>query len=152
LFGGQKTDHYWTQVEALLDYRQRFAEALRQADGGPIDVILAPATSLPAVTHGATRDLLTAGGYATLYNVLGYPAGVVPVTRVRADEETSRPPSRDLIAKLARQVELGSAGLPVGVQVIARPWQEHVALAAMRAIAEGARASADYPSTPIDPR
>lgn len=28
----------------------------------------------------------------------------------------------------------GSAGLPVGVQVVARPWREHVALAAMQAI------------------
>jgi hypothetical protein len=36
--------------------------------------------------------------------------------------------------KLARQVEQGSAGLPVGVQVVARPGADHVALAAMAAI------------------
>ena len=45
----------------------------------------------------------------------------------------------------ALKVELGSAGLPVGVQVVARPWREHVALAAMRAIEEVVRARSDYP-------
>jgi len=34
----------------------------------------------------------------------------------------------------AYETEVGSAGLPVGVQVVARPWREHVALAAIKAI------------------
>lgn len=39
------------------------------------------------------------------------------------------------IAVRSRQAgQVGSAGLPVGVQVAARPWREHVALAAMQAI------------------
>jgi fatty acid amide hydrolase len=152
MFGDHGTDHYWSCVEAQLDYQQRFADVLDHADGGPIDLILAPVCSLPAFTHGATRDLLTAGGYATLYNLLGYPAGVVPVTRVRSGEESARAMSRDLIVKLARKVEQGSKGLPVGVQVIARPWQEHLALAAMRAIETAARERPDFPLTPTDPR
>ena len=45
----------------------------------------------------------------------------------------------------ASKVELGSAGLPVGVQVVARPWREHIALAAMRTIEEVVRARSDYP-------
>jgi fatty acid amide hydrolase len=32
------------------------------------------------------------------------------------------------------------------VQVIARPWQDHVALAAMQAIETAARRRADYPA------
>ena len=46
------------------------------------------------------------GGYTLLHNVLGWPAGVVPVTRVRADEESDRPPSSDLVEKVARRSEL----------------------------------------------
>jgi fatty acid amide hydrolase len=34
----------------------------------------------------------------------------------------------------ARATERGSAGLPIGVQVAARPWREDVALAVMGAI------------------
>jgi len=141
------TAHYWRLAEALSDYREAFAQALDTADGGSIDVLLGPATALPAWTHGAGMELLTAGAYTFLYNALGYPAGVVPVTRVRTDEEATRPATRDLV-KRAREVDLGSAGLPVAVQIAARPWQEHVALAAMACVQMAARSETEYPHTP----
>lgn len=144
-FGYKDTWHYWQLVEAQMDYQRRFLEALDRADGGPFDLILCPACSLPAVTHGSARDLIVAGGYAALYNLLGYPTGVVPVTRVRADEEVGRASSKDRVQQTARKVELGSTGLPVGVQVVARPWREHVALAAMQAIEEIVSTRSDYP-------
>ncbi|HNP69838.1 MAG TPA: amidase family protein [Kouleothrix sp.] len=148
-FGYSDTAHYWECVEAQLAYRQRFADALDQAEGGPLDVILSPACALPAFTHGASQDLGTAGSYTVLYNALGYPAGVVPFTRVRLGEEVGRAPSRDRVEEVARRVEQGSAGLPVGVQVAARPWRDHVALAAMRAIEQAALARPDFPATPL---
>jgi fatty acid amide hydrolase len=77
---------------------------------------------------------------------------VVPVSRVRADEQVGRAPTRDAVEKVARQVEQGSAGLPVGVQVVARPWREHVALAAMAAIERAARARPEFPATPVQNR
>jgi fatty acid amide hydrolase len=147
-FGYRDTDHYWQLVEAQMEYRQRFQNALDQADGGPFDVLLCPACALPAFTHGSARELVTAGAYAHLYNVLGYPAGVVPLTRVRPGEDSGRPLSRDLVAKTARHVELGSAGLPIGVQVVARPWRDHVALAVMSALETVARQREDYPDLP----
>jgi fatty acid amide hydrolase len=140
---------YWDNLEAQIDYRQEFADALDAATGGPFDLILAPPSSLPAFTHGASRDLLTAGAYASLYNLLGYPAGVVPFTRIRNGEETDRDPGRDLVLRLAQKVETDSAGLPVGVQVIARPWQEHIALAAMAVLETAARQQPDFPQTPV---
>jgi fatty acid amide hydrolase len=133
-FGRRDAAHYWELVEQQIDHAKRFAHALDTAAGGPFDIILCPPCATPALTHGASKDLATLGAYACLYNLLGYPAGVVPVTRVRAGEESARPASRDVVEKLARKVEEGSAGLPVGVQVVARPWQEPVALAAMAAI------------------
>jgi len=148
-FGHRDTANYWQLVEAQHDYRERFLAALDSADGGPFDVVLSPACPLPAFTHGAAADLVTAGPYSILFNVLGYPAGVVPVTRVRPGEESERAASRDRVVAAARKVEAGSAGLPLGVQVAARPWQEHVALAAMQAIEEGAKAGSDFPATPV---
>lgn len=144
-FGHRDTLHYWQLVEAQMEYQRRFLHALDHDEGGPFDLILCPACALPAFTHGSSRDLTLAGGYTALYNVLGYPTGIVPVTRVRSDEEVGRTPSRNSMEQAARKVELGSAGLPVGVQVGARPWREHVALAAMRAIEEIASTRNDYP-------
>jgi fatty acid amide hydrolase len=54
-----------------------------------------------------------------------------------------------MVEKVALQVEQGSAGVPIGVQVVARPWREHVALAAMYAIEQAAKPRADAPRTPI---
>ena len=144
-FGFHKTAHYWELVEAQMDYRTRFIEALDNGIGGPFDLILCPPCALPAMTHGATKDLITAGGYACLYNLLGWPAGVVPFSRVREDEQVGRKHSGDLVNKAALKVEQGSAGLPLGVQVVARPWREHVALAAMAEIEKQARQRADFP-------
>lgn len=147
-FGHGDTAHYWKLVEAQIDYQQRFQAALDQGEGGPFDLILCPAMSLPAWKHGAARDLTLGGAYAILYNLLGYPAGVVPVTRVRADEESDRAASSDMVQRAARQTEQGSAGLPIGVQVVARPWREHVALAAMQEIE---RVASNQPGFPFRP-
>lgn len=144
-FGYKSTHHYWQLIEAQMEYQQRFLEALDHADGGPVDVLLCPAVSLPAWTHGVARELVTAGAYANLYNVLGYPTGVVPLTRVRAGEEVERQSSRDIVEETARKIEQNSAGLPIGVQIVARPWREHVALAAMSAIEQVASTREDYP-------
>jgi len=144
-FGYKHTHDYWQLIETQMDYQQRFQEALDRAEGGPLDVLLCPAASLPAWTHGAARELATAGAYANLYNTLGYPTGVVQFARVRPDEEVGRQPSRDIVEETARKVEQGSAGLPIGVQVVARPWREHVALAVMRVIERAASTRDDYP-------
>lgn len=148
-FGYRDTFHYWKLVEAQDAYQRQFELALDSEEGGPFDLIVCPAAALPAFPHGASKDLVIAGGYAVLYNVLGYPAGVVPVTRVQPDEESRRNRSRDGMERAARLAEQGSAGLPIGVQIVARPWCEHVALAAMRAIEDGVRGRPDFPVTPV---
>ncbi len=147
-FGYRDADHYWRLVEAQHAYQRDFAAALDHDEGGPFDLVICPAHALPALPHGASRNLITAGAYAIFVNVLGYPAGVVPVTRVRQGEESDRKASVDVVVRAARAAERGTAGLPVGVQVVARPWREHVALAAMRAIEAGARASGEHPGMP----
>lgn len=144
-FGYPARLHLATMERELAGYRERFAGALDQASAGPLDLILCPTCPLPAYTHGASQQLGVGGGYAALYNLLGYPAGNVPITQVRPNEEIGRVASLDLVERAARAVEHGSAGLPVGVQLVARPWQEHVALAAMRALLDAARALPSYP-------
>jgi len=76
-------------------------------------ILLCPVASIPAFRHGErswtidshTVQYLDAWSYTEWFNLLGTPAVIVPVGR--SDE-----------------------GLPIGVQIVARPWQEEVVLAA----------------------
>jgi fatty acid amide hydrolase len=144
-----------TSAEVLMDLlgdRLAYEDAFRGAlDAGGYDLVLCPALPLPAPPHDATPRIPHAFTAVTLFNLLGWPAGVVPVTTVRPGEETDRPESADRWQQAARTAEVGSVGLPVGVQVAARPWREDVALAAMSAIESEVRPRPGFPATPIDP-
>lgn len=83
-----------------------------------------------------------------LWNVLQFPAGIVPVTRVRPDE-TTRVGGKGRFEKRAAEVDAASAGLPVGVQIVTRPWREDLALALMRAVERGVRDDEGWPKTPV---
>lgn len=136
---------YFALTQAVTAYRTRFLAAL---EAGGLDAIICPPLATPAVPHAQSGQLGDYASYAQLYNVLGMPAGVVAATRVRPAEESDRPPSKDAVEQAARIVEQGSAGLPVGVQVVARHWREDVALAVMAALERAFSARPDYPARP----
>jgi fatty acid amide hydrolase len=114
-----------------------------------LDLVLCPATATAAPQHGVTGDFTAAAVYTTRYNLLNLPAGVVPLTRVRPNE-TERTEKADRLDKKAAHIQRGSAGMPIGVQVVGRPWREDVVLAAMLAIEHEARAASEFPKVPID--
>ena len=60
------------------------------------------------------------GWFHFVANLLAWPAGTVPVTTTRSDEEDYMPPLReqDSMYRLAKKACEGSAGLPVGVQIM----------------------------------
>jgi len=104
--------------------------------------------SKSVVTAG---DLFDAGSYAYLANLLGLPAGTVPVIRVQLDEESDRRAGRDPADRLASGSEHGSAGSPVAVQVIGRPWREDLVLAAMAEVERATRSAGSAPRLPANP-
>ena len=110
-----------------------------------LDAIIFPPYALPAIRHGTATDLLMAGCYAYITNLVGLPAGVIGVTRVRPDEESDRSMKRELSDRLARKAEQNSAGLPVGVQIAARHWREDVVLALMSELEKQCQGGNDYP-------
>ncbi len=114
-----------------------------------IDLVLCPATATPAPQHGSTGDFTAAAVYTTRYNVLNLPAGVVPITRVRPNE-TDRKERVDRLDKKAASIERGSAGLPIGVQLVGRPWHEETVLAAMKVVETAAKSGSEFPSLPIN--
>lgn len=116
-------------------------EAVVEAWRDHHDVIVCPVSALPALRHGTAASLVVAAAPCLLANLVDLAAGSVPVTRVEVGEERGRPWSPDPVRRLARRTDEGSAGLPIGVQVVAldrRPGVgEAVVLEAMRAIAAG---------------
>ena len=80
-------------------------------------ILLCPPAAVPAFRHGErnwviegkTVHYLDAWSYAEWFNLLGNPAAVVPVSR-------------------------NSEGLPVGVQIVGRPWEEEQVLCVAAAL------------------
>jgi Asp-tRNA(Asn)/Glu-tRNA(Gln) amidotransferase A subunit family amidase len=101
----------WMQRDLL---RARFLAQMRE-----YPILLCPVASIPAFKHGErvwqiegkTIDYLDAWSYTEFFNLLGNPAVAVPVSR-------------------------SAGGLPIGVQIVGRPWQEEEVLSVAAALEE----------------
>ena len=91
-------------------------------------VLLCPTAAIPAFRHGErewkvegkTVKYLDAWSYCEWFNLLGFPAVVVPMG-------------------------LSKDGLPIGVQIVGRPWEEELVLTIAAALEE---ARGLFPSLP----
>jgi fatty acid amide hydrolase len=144
--GPKTAAELWHLTAQLRDYR---AALLDSMDRLGVDVLLCPPLATPALPHGASENFALASSYSMVFNVTQMPAGVVPVTRVRGGE-TVRAESRDSVERNAARIDARSEGLPVGVQVVARPWKDHVAIAVMAAIEAGVAGDSGFPATPVE--
>lgn len=93
---------YW-DVAADMNELERKYSATFASEG--YDALLLPPVACVATPHRDIRDLILALSYSFLPNLLHYPAGVVPVTTVREDEQHYNlqkipPRERDSVAKL----------------------------------------------------
>jgi fatty acid amide hydrolase len=141
-------DQFWQLTARKTAYVASVIGGLQERG---IDAILCPPHALPAMQHTKGFDLLAAGSYSYLFNLLSFPAGVVSLTRVRAGEDSARKASGDKVLQQARAVDQGSVGLPVSVQVAALPWRDDVALAVMAALETAFRDKDDYPGNSVVP-
>lgn len=134
----------------LTEQRDRLrGEVLAAWNRDHLDAVICPPYATPALRPLQFRDFPVGGCYSIRYNLLDFPAGVVPITRVKPGDEPRR--GGDRFDRAARRAETGSQGLPVGIQVVARPYAEHVVLALMTALVQARRGRDDYPATPVDP-
>jgi len=118
-------------MKARAECAERFASIVEGCDA-----VVCPVSSLPALPHGAAARLVLAASPCLLANLLDLPAGAVPVTTVGRDEARTRSWSLDPVLRAAAAADRGSAGLPIGVQVIGCPGAtEGTVLATMRLIA-----------------
>jgi fatty acid amide hydrolase len=145
-WGRFNVEEYWRLLEERRGWRAKFFTALDEAR---LDALLCPPMPGAAFPHGFNNRIGISNHYCLVANLLGLPAGVVAATRVRPGEEaTPVTKTRDVGLRALGEAERGSAGLPVGVQVLARPFQDHVVLALMALLETHFRAQPDYPQAP----
>jgi fatty acid amide hydrolase len=143
--GEKSVADLWRLTDRLRAYRFRVLDAM---DAAKVDVIVCPVYATAALPHGLSKNFTLASSYSMVWNAVQFPAGVVPVTRV-LEHETKRRAAKDSLDKQAAKVDKASVGLPIGVQVVARPWREATVLAVMQAVEDGVRGDADFPHTPV---
>jgi fatty acid amide hydrolase len=132
-------------LEACRAYRHDFTQAL---DAAEVDVLVCPPSGVTAHPHGMSPALEGMAFTCELFNLLGVPAGVVSISRVRPREEQARRRPGSPAERAAATAGLGSAGLPVGVQVAGRHWAETAVLDVMELLENRVRDTADYPAAP----
>ena len=91
-------------IEQLDEVRSQLHRYMQK-----VDLIVCPVMAMPAVLHGESAKPGYADGYNEPHNITGWPVAVV---RVATSPEN----------------------LPIGVQLVAQPWREDVALAAARVV------------------
>jgi fatty acid amide hydrolase len=145
---GKKPVHaFWDLVARRTELRRAEIDAWNRVE---IEALLCPAHVVPAMAHQTSGDFVPSLAVQFRWTLLNFPAGVVPVTRVR-ESETHLPARGDRIERKVAAVCEGSAGLPVGVQLVARPYDERTLLATMLAVESGVRDNDDFPHTPVTP-
>uniref|UniRef100_A0A665UE85 Fatty-acid amide hydrolase 1 n=1 Tax=Echeneis naucrates TaxID=173247 RepID=A0A665UE85_ECHNA len=124
----------WEQHAAAEDYTKEVIEDWRRCN---IEVMLCPVVG-PAYSLfycGKVSGTLT---YAMLYNLLNFPAGVVPVSMVTAEDEEElkhyKGIYQDHMDKLFKEAVTGGEGLPVAVQCVALPWRDELCLRLMKEV------------------
>jgi fatty acid amide hydrolase len=128
-FGG-KGDFYRKELEAKQQaFIQKFFDAMNNSSIGKLEAIISPVCALPAYLHNTADKLGLGGIYTALHNVTGFPAGVATISKVRKNEAIGRKRTADLLIRTASKIEERSSGLPLAVQIAARPWNEQIIIA-----------------------
>ena len=107
-----------------------------EAEG--LDVLLCPGLGTVAMSHSSSKVLNPAACHCFLFNILGYPAGTVPMSPVKEKEQEYEAGAFgwDILSKATREDTRGTAGLPAAVQVAARNYRDETVLRVMKLIEE----------------
>ncbi|XP_063795592.1 vitamin D3 hydroxylase-associated protein-like isoform X2 [Pseudophryne corroboree] len=132
--GARSVKHLWKEQIAIQEYQTEFLTEWRKLN---LDVILCPMLG-PAFNVGYPGKLFAPLSCTMLYNLLNYPAGVIPVGSVTAEDEEElkhyRGYSNDPWDKLYKKAVEGGLGLPLSVQCVALPHQDELCLRLMKEI------------------
>ncbi|KAL5022196.1 hypothetical protein ScPMuIL_001351 [Solemya velum] len=81
-------------------------------------------------------ELIKGVSYTALWNLLDYPVGIIPVTKVTAADVQETISIEDVseYETFLKKATVGSEGLPVAVQCVGLPFTEELVLRVMKEI------------------
>ncbi|CAI5446291.1 unnamed protein product [Caenorhabditis angaria] len=103
-----------------------------------IDVLICPAFIVPAIAHQYPSKLSTAAFSTGLFNMIDFPAGVVPTGHVTTEDDNNLHDDKlfnvgyNPILKIQREAAANSVGLPNSVQIVTLPFEEELCLHTMQ--------------------
>lgn len=155
-------EHEYNKENRTRDFERRIW------DGLDLDAIICPVQAGPALPHYGSALLPTLAAATIIYNVLGNPVVVTPVTYVDAELDRHDTPSgKDSMARQAQHAKwtmmpgrqtcspmvtsnlykqynaATMAGLPVGVQVVAREYEDETAVGVARLLDDALAKASD---------
>lgn len=91
------------RIAKMHEYKQVMLKLMKD-----VDILLLPVAATPARLHKTTHDHLDDYTYAMTFNLTGWPAATI-------------------------NCGFSAEGLPIGIQIAAKPWQDHIVLAFAKA-------------------
>jgi fatty acid amide hydrolase len=118
-------------AQEIQDFKCEFNEYWQSLK---LDVAVCPIWPLVAPYHETTVKLAHAFSYSLFWNLLDFPAGVVPVKKVEKGENRYEYFSTDSFVKVAQENMKNSEGLPVCVQIVGSTYQDEKVLRVMKIV------------------
>eukprot|EP00158_Paraphelidium_tribonemae_P003599 Partr_v1_DN26248_c1_g1_i2_m48321 putative amide hydrolase len=121
-------------------YRKRFLD--EWTSQGDFDFLIAPVSAQAGIKHDTFHEQTMAASYTFLYNLIDFSVGVIPAVLVDADlDATSQLKDKKSQSILERMVyqhydPKKANGLPVGLQIVCKRWEEEKCLEAMKVVDE----------------
>ncbi|KAK3793142.1 hypothetical protein RRG08_024974 [Elysia crispata] len=140
--GGIRTIAEWFQANLdLQEFQQKFVADWKQHK---LDIMISPPWPSPANKIETIDKIVACGTYTAVYNVLNFPAGIVPVTKVTPKDVQNAIDPKVYPAKYKQEKILqadaqGSQGLPIAVQVAGLPYTEERVLRVMAELEAAAK-------------
>jgi len=121
----QEIEAYWMEWKKLMKAKQ-------------LDCFICPIFPVPAMRHKEPYKVTFNCSYTGLFNLLDYPAGTVPVTRVTQKDinDLKSYKAHDYFERLLVNSSKDTLDFPVGVQVASLPYHDELVLRVMREIEE----------------
>ena len=127
-FEGKGEENLKALTEKMDSFKNKYLSAMDNSPIGKLDAIISPIFPLPTILHNTADRIGPGGAYSIQNNVMGFPAGIATISKVKEAEDIPRK-SFDIVMRTAAKNEKASAGLPLSIQIFARHWEDHIVIA-----------------------
>ncbi|XP_059159535.1 fatty-acid amide hydrolase 1-like [Physella acuta] len=127
---------WWNKNEDVEKYTRQFIAQWKKLQ---LDALICPAFPCAAWPADQEGSCIVGVTYTTVYNIMGFPCGVVPATQVTQQDVVNMKsyPARNSAEKHIQEISKGSEGLPIGVQCVALPYMDEVLIKLMKELETG---------------